>query len=212
MKTIGQQFAEERKNKGLTLAEVAKETKIKEEFLRSIEKGDFKSLPSSAYASGFVRNYAKFLGLPPEKSLALYRREFDEKKNVDVLPKGFSNPDEYTPPKFRFGRTALLLVGLFLIVAGFLIYQYRAAIFNPDLTIESPVENQEVKSLKVDVKGKTDPSATLVVNNREVPIESDGSFEKEITVFPGESVVTISVENRFGRITTVERKILVRPN
>ena len=117
MKTIGQQFAEERKSKGLTIPEVAKETKIKEEFLRSIEKGDFKSLPSSAYASGFVRNYAKYLGLPPEKSLAIYRREYDEKKNVDVLPRGFSNPDEYTPPKFKFGRTVVLLVGLFLIVA-----------------------------------------------------------------------------------------------
>jgi cytoskeletal protein RodZ len=211
MKTIGQQFAEERKNKGLSIEEVAKDTKIKEEFLRAIEKGDFKSLPSSAYASGFVRNYAKYLGLPPEKSLAIYRREFDEKKNIDVLPKGFSNPKEYVPPKFRFGRTALVLIGLFLIVAGFLVFQYRAAVFNPELKIESPTQNQEVKSLKVNVKGKTDPSATLVIDNKEVPIESSGEFEKEITVFPGESVITFTVENRFGRITTVERKILVRP-
>jgi len=212
MKTIGQQFAEERKNKGLSLKEVAKETKIKEEFLRAIETGDFKSLPSSAYASGFVRNYAKYLDLPPEKSLALYRREFDEKKNVEVLPRGFSNPNEYAPPKFRFGRTALLIVGLFIVVAGFLIYQYRAAIFNPSLKIESPIENQEIKSLKLNVKGKTDSSVTLNINNRQVPVETDGSFEKEITVFPGESVITISVENKFGRVTVVERKILVRPN
>jgi cytoskeletal protein RodZ len=212
MKTIGQQFAEERKNKGLTLKEVEKETKIKEEFLRAIEQGDFKSLPSSAYASGFVRNYAKFLGLPAEKSLALYRREFDEKKNVEVLPRGFSNPNEYAPPKFRFGRTALLIVGLFFVVAGFLIYQYRAAIFNPSLKIESPTENQEIKSLKLNVKGKTDSSVTLNINNRQVPVEADGSFEKEITVFPGESVITITVENKFGRVSSVERKILVRPN
>jgi cytoskeletal protein RodZ len=212
MKTIGQEFAEERKNKGLSLEQVAKETKIKEEFLRAIEKGEFKSLPSSAYASGFVRNYAKFLGLPPEKSLAIYRREFDEKKNVDVLPRGFSNPDEYTPPKFRFGRSILLLSGLFIIIAGFLFYQYRAAIFNPDLKVESPIENQVINSLRVDVKGKTDPSATLVINTKEVPINPDGTFTKEITVFPGESVVSVTVENRFGRVSAVERKILVRPN
>lgn len=212
MKTIGQQFAEERKSKGLTISEVAKDTKIKEEFLRSIEKGDFKSLPSSAYASGFVRNYAKYLGLPPEKSLAMYRREYDEKKNIDVLPRGFSNPDEYTPPKFKFGRTVVLLVGLFLIVAGFLVYQYRAAVFDPSLRVESPEENQEINSVKVNVKGETDPSVTLIIDSKEVPVESDGSFEKEITVFPGESIISITVENRFGRATTIERKILVRPN
>ena len=80
------------------------------------------------------------------------------------------------------------------------------------MRVESPAENQEIDSLKVNVKGETDPSVTLIIDSKEVPVETDGSFEKEITVFPGESVISISVENRFGRITTVERKILVKPN
>lgn len=212
MKTIGQEFANERKRQGLTLQEVAKTTKIKEEFLRAIEVGDFKALPSSAYAYGFVRNYAKFLGLPVEKSLAIYRREFDEKKNIEVLPRGFSNPKEYTPPKFRFGRSLAVLSLVFLVVAGFLVFQYRAAVFNPGISIESPKENEELKTLVVDVRGETDPASTLLVDNKEVPINSDGSFAKKITVFPGESVISFRVENKFGRVTVVERKILVRPN
>lgn len=212
MKTIGQEFAEERKRKDLTIADVSKATKIKEEFLYAIEKGDFKALPSSAYAYGFVRNYAKFLGLPVEKSLALYRREFDEKKNIEVLPRGFSNPKEYVPPKYRFGRSAALLAFLFVVVAGFLVFQYRAAVFNPSLHIDFPKENQNINSLVVQVRGKTDPASTLLIDNRQVPIDSDGSFKKEVTVFPGESVISFSVENKFGRITTVTRKIFVKPN
>ena len=212
MKTIGQEFALERKRKGLSIAQVAKDTKIKEEFLYAIEKGDFKALPSSAYAYGFVRNYAKYLGLPVEKSLAIYRREYDEKKNVEVLPRGFSNPKEYTPPKYRFGRSAALLICLFVIVAGFLVFQYRAAVFNPNLKIDTPKENEEVHSLTVVIKGKTDSASTLLIDNKEVPIDSDGSFQKEITVFPGEEVINFSVENKFGRSTSVNRKILVKPN
>lgn len=212
MKTIGQEFAQERKQKGLTIAQVAKDTKIKEEFLHAIEKGDFKALPSSAYAYGFVRNYAKYLGLPVEKSLAIYRREYDEKKNIEVLPRGFSNPKEYTPPKYRFGRSAVLLIGLFVIVAGFLVFQYRAAVFNPNLKIETPKENEEVHSLTVVIKGKTDPASTLLIDNKEVPIDSSGVFQKEITVFPGEEIINFNVENKFGRTTTVNRKILVKPN
>ncbi len=212
MVTIGQEFADERKRKGLTIPEVAKATKIKEEFLRAIEKGDFKSLPSSAYAYGFVRNYAKFLGLPVEKSLAIYRREYDEKKNVEVLPRGFSNPKEYVPPKFRFGRSALVIGLLFLVVAGFLFFQYRAAIFDPRINIDYPKEGQTVNSLIIEVKGKTDPSATLLIDNKQVPIEADGTFSKEISVFPGNSAVSFKVENKFGRVTTQTRKILVKPN
>lgn len=212
MKTIGQEFAEERKRKGLTIEEISKSTKIKEEFLRAIEKGDFKALPSPAYSYGFVRNYAKYLGLPVEKSLAIYRREYDEKRNVEVLPRGFSNPKEYTPPKFRLGRSIAVLALIFVVIAGFLVFQYRAAVFNPGISIDSPKENETLSSLVVDVRGNTDSASTLLIDSKEVPINSDGSFQKKVTVFPGESTITFRVENKFGRVTTVERKIIVKPN
>ncbi len=212
MKTIGQEFAEERKIQGKTIEEVSKATKIKEEFLRAIEKGDFKALPSPTYSYGFVRNYAKYLGLPVEKSLAIYRREYDVKKNVEVLPKGFSNPKEYTPPKFRLGRSIAVLSVFFVLIAGFLVFQYRAAVFNPGLSIDSPKENETLKSLVVDVRGKTDSASTLQIDGKEVPVNSDGTFAKKITVFPGESVISFRVENKFGRITTVERKVVIRSN
>lgn len=212
MKTIGQEFAEERKKQGKTIQDVSKATKIKEEFLFAIEKGDFKALPSPTYSYGFVRNYAKYLGLPVEKSLAIYRREYDVKKNVEVLPRGFSNPKEYVPPRFRLGRTIVLISLLFLVTAGFLVFQYRAAVFNPGLKIENPKENQQVNALQVNVKGKTDPSATLTIESKEVPINSDGTFQKSVTVFPGEDVISFRVENKYGRVTTLERKIIVKPN
>lgn len=208
---IGPSFAEERKRKHLTLEEVAKATKIREEFLIAIEQGNFKSLPSSTYAYGFVRNYAKFLGLPVERSLALFRREFDEKKNIEVLPIGLANPREYSVPRFRIGKS-MFLVGLtFFIVVAFLIFQYRAAIFNPGLSVEYPLENQTVNSVNIEVKGKTDPNSTLSIDSEDVSVESDGTFKKVITVFPGNAVINIRAENKFGRVTSVRRNILVKP-
>lgn len=208
---IGAEFAEERKRKNLTIEEVSKSTKIREEFLRAIEKGEFKSLPSSAYAYGFVRNYAKFLGLPIEKSLALFRREFDEKKNIEVLPIGLANPREYSAPRFRIGKSIILVCLIFFAVAAFLIFQYRAAIFNPGLFVEYPLENQTVNSVNITVKGKTDPNSTLSIDNKDVSVKSDGTFKKVITVFPGNAVINIRAENKFGRVTNVRRNILVKP-
>lgn len=207
---IGAQFQDERKRQNLTLSEVARATKIREEFLNAIEIGNYKKLPSSAYAYGFVRNYAKFLGLPVERSLALFRRDFDEKKSIEILPKGLTST-EFSFPKFKIGRSAFLITAILVIVIAFLLFQYRSALFNPTLTIDSPGENQTINSLTVEVEGKTDPNATLTVEGEQIPIEADGSFKKKISVFPGKRSLVFQVENKFGRITSLERNINVVP-
>lgn len=209
---IGAQFQEERKKQNLSLEEVARATKIRVDFLSAIEGGDYKKLPGVSYAHGFVRNYARFLGLPVEKSLALFRREFDEKKSMEVLPRGLTNQGEFSLPKFRIGRSTILIAAILVIIVLFLLFQYRSAFFNPDLRVEAPLENQTVNSLIVEVKGKTDPNSTLSVENEQVPIEKNGSFRKGITVFPGRTSIDFQVENKFGRITAVKRNIIVKPS
>lgn len=209
---IGIQFQEERKNQSLTLEEVARATKIREEFLSAIEKGDHKKLPSPAYAYGFVRNYAKFLGLPVEKSLALFRREFNAEKSIEILPKGLTNPGEFSIPKFKIGRSSFLIGFALIIIVAFLFFQYRSALFNPNLKIENPAENQTINSLTVEVRGETDPNATLSVDNEQIPIDADGNFKKQISVFPGRRTLNFQVENKFGRTTSVKRTINVVPS
>ncbi len=210
MINIGAQFQEERKNQNLSIEEVARATKIRAEFLNAIERGDYKKLPSPAYAHGFVRNYAKFLGLPVERSLAIFRREFDEKKNIEVLPRGLTNSSDFSIPRFKIGKSALLIGVVFLALAGFLFFQYIAAVFNPNLDVDSPEENQVLSSLNIEVRGKTDPNGILMVENEQVTINSDGSFKKQITVFPGSTSLTFQVENKFGRTTALERKINIK--
>ncbi len=207
---IGAQFQEERKNQNLSIEEVSRATKIRTEFLNAIERGDYKKLPSPAYAHGFVRNYAKFLGLPVERSLAIFRREFDEKKNVEVLPRGLTNSSDFTLPRFKIGKSAVLVGAVFLIIAGFLFYQYRAALFDPNLDVDFPRENQTLSSLNVEILGKTDPNGILMVENEQVTINSDGSFKKQVTVFPGSTSLTFQVENKFGRTTTLTRTINIK--
>ncbi|MBI2621089.1 MAG: helix-turn-helix domain-containing protein [Candidatus Levybacteria bacterium] len=207
---VGAQFAEERKKQNLSIEEVAKATKIREEFLEAIERGDHKKLPSPAYAYGFVRNYAKFLGLPVEKTLALFRREFDEKRSIEVLPKGLTSA-EFSIPKFKIGRSTFLISVVLIVVVAFLFFQYRSALFDPGLEVDSPSENQTINSLTVEVEGETDPNATLTVDGEQIPIDSDGNFKKQISVFPGRRTLIFQVENKFGRVSVLERNINVEP-
>lgn len=210
MISIGKEFEEERKRQKLTVEEVSKATKIRPEFLEAIEEGKFEKLPSPAYAHGFVRNYAKFLGLPVEKTLALFRREFDAKKSFEVLPNGLANPNEYNAPRFRLGRSSMLIAAVGVLLLVFLIYQYRSALFNPPLKVDYPKENEVVNSLNFEVRGKTDSNATLYIENEPVTVQSDGTFRKDVTIFPGTSTINLRVVNSFGKETKLLRRVEVK--
>ena len=55
----------EREKKGLTLERAAEQSKIKPDVLRAIETGQTSEVPS-VYLRGYIRNYARFLGLDPK--------------------------------------------------------------------------------------------------------------------------------------------------
>lgn len=208
----GQRLQEKRLEKGLNLEEVAQKTKIRLNFLSAIEKGDYSELPSVAYAQGFVRNYANFLGLPEKEILALFRREFDGKKHYRVLPQGLAKTKEYSPFRLRIKQSALLIILAFAIVLGFIGYQYRAAFFGPSVYVISPEDNAVVSSNRVTVLGKTDPNATVMVEEFPVAVDTNGEFKKVISVFPGKTTITIKVINKFGRETIVKKTVQARKN
>jgi len=205
----GQRLNEQRIIKGLTIEEVSKETKIKGSYLSAIEKGEYQKLPASTYIQGFVRNYAKYLGLPEKEILALFRREFDDKKAFAVLPEGLVKED-FPIRRIRLADTAKILIFLFLILLFYILFQYRFAIINPPLEVLSPNERAVVSSRTITVSGKTDPNATVFVNEETASLDSDGNFKKVINVFPGKIKIVIKAVNRFGKETIMERRIEVK--
>ena len=207
---VGQRLKEARLEKKLSLEDVAKETKIRASFLSAIESGDYHKLPSPSYAQGFVRNYASFLGLSEREMIILFRREFDQEKEVKVLPKGFVEDKPLPVSRFKVSQAIAGLILLVFLVGGFLLYQYRHAFLDPKLEISTPEENAVV-SQDITVKGETDPNVTLLVNDEPVTVEDSGRFTKTVSAFPGATVVTIEAENNFGRKTVVERTVQVRP-
>lgn len=195
----GDKLKERRLEKGLSLEDVSKSTKIKPEFLEFIENSSYEKLPSVSYAQGFVRNYAKFLALPEKEIMAIFRREFEGEKIFKVLPKGFSSEDEFPISRFRIRRSGIFIVlGLFIFL-GYILFQYRYAVINPPLEISSPKDLANISSSTVTVYGKTDSNATVFVNSEAVSVTQSGNFQKVINVFPGKTTITIKAINKFSR-------------
>lgn len=63
MKEVGDILKEARIEKGYTLDDIQKMTKIQKKYLIAVEDGDEESLPGSFYARAFIRQYAEKVGL-----------------------------------------------------------------------------------------------------------------------------------------------------
>lgn len=207
---VGERLHEERIKKGYTLEEVSKATKIRISFLESIEKGEYKKLPSSTYVHGFVRNYARFLKLQEHEILAIFKREYDEDNFLKVLPDGLARDDDFPLSKFKITQTLKILPLIFLVLLVYITFQYRSALFNPSLKVLNPAENSVISSQTVAVIGKTDPNVTVYVNSETASLDKNGNFKKTINVFPGKVKITIKSVNNFNRTTILERHIEIK--
>ena len=91
MESIGEFFKQVRETKGLTIDEVASKTRIRSDFVKALEEGNFAKLPDQVFARGFVRSYARSLGLDEEDAIhrfiqsagAFYEKQ-DERERLKV--------------------------------------------------------------------------------------------------------------------------------
>ncbi|MCM8795894.1 MAG: DUF4115 domain-containing protein [Candidatus Omnitrophica bacterium] len=107
MERIGERLKKIRLQKGLTLEEVHKKTKIHLSILKAIEENQTIDL-SPVYLKGFLKIYGKFLGLDPEDYLANYHLP---EEGVKIIPGGSALDTRHTPPMFlrtTYGKLRLL--------------------------------------------------------------------------------------------------------
>jgi cytoskeletal protein RodZ len=91
MESVGEFFRQVRETKGLTVDEVASKTRIRSDFVKALEDGNFAKLPDQVFARGFVRSYARSLGLDEEDAIhrfiqsagAFYEKQ-DERERLRI--------------------------------------------------------------------------------------------------------------------------------
>jgi transcriptional regulator with XRE-family HTH domain len=66
-KAFGEELQRLRESTGLSLEDIAEETKISRQILRSLESGDFRFLPQKVFSRNFVTQYAAVVGADPQQ-------------------------------------------------------------------------------------------------------------------------------------------------
>jgi cytoskeleton protein RodZ len=130
--SFGEELRREREIRGISLKEIADATKISKRFLEAIERNDHKTLPAPVFTRGFVREYARYLGLNAEEMVNRYNfaavgdERIEQSAHLNRLttpqappmPVKKLAPRGIPPPYARVDRNVYILIIVVIALAG----------------------------------------------------------------------------------------------
>ncbi len=139
----GETLRQARENNGWTLAEVAMKLNLTASSLSNLEAGAFDKLPGHTFARGYIRAYAKLLGMDQTALV----HEFDLYTGTDANGSSVHSLGRIEEP-VRISHTILRIVSLLLLIAviggGFIWWQDQTSMRTKDLIGLAP-EHVEVE-------------------------------------------------------------------
>lgn len=182
VRELGAYLRWKRKEKGKSLDDVVKETRLRVEILRALEEGDIHSLPAPVYARGMVKLYLQYLD---SSELLPQYEEFlriGEKETLPGTP--FAKPPVTRGFKRRDNRWIVILLALAVVVAGYLLWQQKGTLGN---AIDRKAQQAALEA-QIQEKEATPPpaSASLTpVAGVEVPSPGTNSESDDLSWLPG---------------------------
>ena len=121
---VGQRLRSARERAGLELSDIATRTRIPLRHLSAIERSDYSQLPSSTYSVGFVKSYARALGLDDAEFGRDIREELGARAYGSATVQNYepADPKRVAPKWFAWAFALLAL----LVVGGYLFWRHNA--------------------------------------------------------------------------------------
>ncbi|MBC9786016.1 helix-turn-helix domain-containing protein [Heliobacterium chlorum] len=177
MSNLGLVLKQAREQKQLSLHQVENETNIRLAYLMALEDGNYDELPGRVYGIGFLRSYAKYLGLDPIPLIAELKHDW--KDTVEEVPAATTEEEkDFSGPK---ASNTVKLAGYGLAVAavaGLIFLSANLPKDNP-----GPPEKPSLQAEKEPIKENTPPavidSNSTQTPSSSAPLESPASGEPQ---------------------------------
>jgi cytoskeleton protein RodZ len=165
--TLGEKLRQAREERGISISEVAEQTRISSLYLKSIEDDNYKPLPGGIFNKGFVKSYAKYVGVDEQEALQDYARLIAKHEEVSEAEQPRYRPEVLTDE----ARTASSMVPT-IVFAGIILALMTGGI----LFVVNYIQNQP----------DTPSVANSSSNNTNVAANTDdsNSASNTITVTP----------------------------
>ena len=120
---FGQQLMLAREKAGMTLDEAARALNLKQEMVEAIEDSDMDKLPPVTFVQGYIRSYARLLGLSEDKILDEFEAEVPHNLESELHPRPPSPEGANSQSPF-IKLISLLVIVVALLVLVYAVYSY----------------------------------------------------------------------------------------
>jgi cytoskeleton protein RodZ len=106
-----------RERRGISLRDIAVNTKLSVRALEALERNDIARLPGGIFSRGLVRAYAEQIGADPEATVQEFMARFPDASVTEGSP--YARPDEInTDPPSQVGRRVAIALAIVLPIAA----------------------------------------------------------------------------------------------
>lgn len=149
MESVGEFFRQVRETKGLTIDEVASKTRIRTDFVKALEDGNFAKLPDQVFARGFVRSYARSLGLDEEDAIhrfiqsagSFYEKQ-DERERLKI------RQVEEDRKRQANRKAVAIAIGVAVLTLIFLLSREQSAVFRQEASEQASAAKRAAQAGK----------------------------------------------------------------
>jgi len=210
--SLGDLFRKRRDELKLTLDQVARDTKIRKQYLEQIEAGSYERLRDDIYTRGYVKNYADYLGLETAPILLLYRKE-RETRSKSLKLRGGKSPQKIGLTPIRSPRwiitprsfVVLAIVGFLGLILVYLVWQFTGLAAAPHLVLEN-AGPQTVQSSTAYIAGHVNEGADVAINDSPILTDSSGNFREQVALVAGANEIRVTAKNHLGKVATVTKR------
>ena len=188
--TVGQRLREAREAKGLTVEDIAAQTRIPTRHLTSLEESDWEKLPAATYSIGFAKNYAGAIGLDRNEIGDQLRAEMGGTRLPVTGPEVYEavDPARTMPKGLVIGALGLLVV-VVLALSWLSNRSMQADQPVAEVTEESPPIAQSADPVVAPAPDPLTAGAVVILATDPVWVEikDGGSLLKQGEMAPGET-------------------------
>ncbi|ROM98994.1 RodZ family helix-turn-helix domain-containing protein [Pseudomonas brassicacearum] len=219
----GETLRQARESNGWSLAEVALKLNLTVNSLKNLEDGAFDKLPGHTFARGYIRAYAKLLGM--DQSVLV--QQFDQHTGTDSQGSNVHSLGRIEEPS-RVSHTILRIVSLLLLMAvvggGFVWWQDQTSLRTKDLIGLSP-EHVEVEGAdgttqihpldepedQAVVEGQAEAGTPLALPEGQATAEAQATVEAPTPAAPVAPVVTPTASVVAPTVRTAPAPVVATP-
>jgi len=123
--SVGKYLKNQREAQKISIKDVAEATKIAKIYLEAIEDDNTEKISAEIYRRGFIKNYAKFLGLNPDEILEKYDKSIPKSKSENKINESIQNYKSFDNEENNFNSLQWIIISLLIVILlGGVIYLY----------------------------------------------------------------------------------------